>query len=285
MKFSGSKALSDAWGLFTGRFGPMIAVVAIYIVAVVLLFLVFGASMFSMFQSAIMGGISGGETAPIEPPGAGFFLGVFALYLVMYALQFVEQAALCRLCSDRHTPNIGDALSTGLRSVLTLLGVAVIAIIVTFVVMFVVGLLGAALTDGSGGSPLGALVPLVMLIGGLWLLARLCMILPVVAIDEERNPIAAIARAWRMTSGSALKIALVLILVGVVLGVVFVGLFYAFIGTPSPGNIPNFGALGLFAILLFVLGAIAGNYIVALIAAIYRQLAPTGAEAISEAFA
>jgi len=72
---------------------------------------------------------------------------------------------------------------------------------------------------------------------------------------------------------------------GVVLAVVFGGLFFAFIGAPTPGNIPNFGALGLMMIVMIVLGTLIGIYIVALVTAIHNQLAPTGTDRISEAFA
>lgn len=281
MQFSGSKALGDAVQLVTSRFGSLIAVVAIYIVGMIALFAVFGAGVMGVFQEAMMGGP--GSAGP--GPGGGLFLSMFLLYIFVYALQFIQQAALCRLCSDRHQADIGEALGTGLRSVLTLFGVAIIAFVALFVVMLVLSLLGAGFAAGGGGGAGSAILSLMMLIGGVWLMARLCPILPVVANDEERNPIAAIARAWAMTAGSALKIALLFIGLGVVLAVVFGGLFFAFIGAPTPGNIPNFGALGLMMIVMIVLGTLIGIYIVALVTAIHNQLAPTGTDRISEAFA
>lgn len=285
MTLSGSKALSDAWALFTGRFGPMLAVLAIFIVGAIALFAVFGASLM-----ALMGTMMTGGGNPSALPGSGAFLSIFLFYLIMLALQFATQSALCRLCSDRHAPNIGDALGAGLRCVPTLFGVAILAFVGLFVFAFVFGIVGgllgaAVMSGGQGGSVVGVLVVILVYGAMFWIFTRLAMVLPVVAIDEERNPIAAIARAWRMSKGSALKIFLVLALVFVVMAVVFMTLFMVFIGTPTPGNIPNFGALGVFGVLWLVLGALAGNYLVALVAAMHRQLAPTGTEAISEAFA
>jgi hypothetical protein len=282
MEFSASKVLGDAIALMTSRIGSLLAVVAIYIVAAIVLFFVFGASMMAVFQQAMIGG-SGTTMSP--PEGGGFFASLLLLYILFYALQFFEQAALSRLCSDRHEPNVGEALGVGLRSVLTLFGVAILAFISIFVVMFVLGLLTAALA--GAGSPGGgsAILSLVMLVGGVWLMSRLCVILPVVANDEERNPIRAIATAWAMTAGSALKIALLFVAVGVVMLIVFGGLFFALIGTPEPGNMPNFGSLGLVMILFLVLGTLAGIYIVAMVTAIHNQLSPTGTDRISEAFA
>jgi len=283
MQLSGRTALSDALALFTSRFVSMLIIAVIYFVAVIVLFLVFGAGMFAQMSAAMMGG--GGAPPNLAAMGGGFLGTVFLLYLVMYSLQFAEQAALCHLCSDRQEPSIGDSIGVGVRSVPTLLGVAVLLIIAMIVVSLVVGLVVGGAAAASGSSAVSLILSLVMLVCAAAIMTKLSMILPIVAIDGERNPITAIGSSWRMTSGSTFKLFLVLVAAVVVLGVVAIAIFMLTIGVPRPDNLPSGGGMIAFFVLIVVFAVSAGNYFVALIAAIHRQLSGGTTAAVTEAFA
>jgi hypothetical protein len=287
MQFSASRAFSDAFGMFTRKFGPMFAVTLIYIVAAIAMFAVFGGSLMAMFASQ-MGGLGGGGAIdPSSTPaiGAGMIGSIILFYIAFYALQFAHQSALCRLCSDRHDASIGEAIGAGLRSVPTLLGVVVLMVIAGMIGGIVLGIVMGILAAVAQSPAVSVIGGIAMLVFFIWLAARLCTLLPVVANDEVRNPITAIGRAWRMTSGSAAQLALLFLGVFVAMGAVFGVAFFATIGIPSPGNIPAMGSLVTFGILMLVLGLSVGLYFVALVAAIHNQLSDTSVEAMSDTFA
>ncbi len=287
MQFSASRALSDAFGTFMRKFGPMAAVTITYIVSAIAVFAVFGGSLMAMFASRLgpqaFSGTDGGNAAAAM--GAGMIGSIFLLYLVFYALQFAHQAALCRLCSSDHDASIGEAIGTGVRSVPTLLGVAVLMIIGMFGVMIALSIVMGIIAIAGQSAAISFIGGLAMLVGFIWLAARLCPILPVVANEGVRNPITAIGRAWRMTSGNAATLALLFLAVFFGMGIIIAIAFFATIGIPQPGNIPGMGSMFAFGILMLVLSLSIGLYFVALVAAIHSQLSSTSAEAISDTFA
>ncbi|MDE2436589.1 MAG: glycerophosphoryl diester phosphodiesterase membrane domain-containing protein [Sphingomonadales bacterium] len=281
MGFSGSLALADAFALFKSRFGPMLAVSILYYVLLAVVMAVFGASFFT--QMMTMGMNAGGDPAAALP--AGFGISIVILYLLIYSLNFFQQAALCRLCSDRHEPNLGDAISTGIRSVPTLLGAAVLLIIALIGVSIVLSIAGAVVMMGARSAGLSLLVALALLIGFAYLGMRLSMILPSVAIEDQRNPIAAIGRSWAMTRGNALKLFLLFVAVMLVMGLIGMMLFFVTLGFPQPGIVPSAGGMIGFFIAMVMFGLTLGIYFVALIAAIHRQLAGPSVAAVQETFA
>ena len=108
MRFSGSRALSEAFQIMLARIGPLLAV---SIIGYAALFAASGAVMLSVLPQLL--GMAGGGFDPGSPDAmlAESGVGIFLLYIVIYAISFAQQAALCRLCSDRHAPSIGGAIS------------------------------------------------------------------------------------------------------------------------------------------------------------------------------
>lgn len=278
MGFSGSRALSEAFELFKSRFGPMLAVSLLYYVLLGVVFALFGASLFGQIMA-----VNGGANPAAIGAGMGF--GIFVLYLAIYGLQFFHQAALVRLCSDRHEPSLGEAISIGLRCVPTLFGVAILMVVALFAIVIAISLLAAGTMMGTRGGALTALVPLVLLIGLGYLAMRLSMILPVIANEDERNPITAIRRSWALTRGSAFKLFLLFVLVLIVMGVIAMVLFSLTLGFPQAGAVPAASGMIGFFIAMVLFGLSLGIYFIALIAAIHRQLASPAVTAIEETFA
>lgn len=281
MRFSGSRALSEAFQIMLARIGPLIAVSIIGYLAI---FALSGGLMASMMPSILSGAQSGMGQTP-DAMMAQYGVGIFLLYVVIYAVSFAQQAAACRLCSDRHEPSIGGAISAGIKAVPTLFGVAILLMIALFAVMLVASLGLAGVVAGTESPGLSFVLALLLLIGGIYIFARLSMILPVVAIDEVRNPITAISNAWRMTGGHVLRLVLVFVLVMVVMGVLFMVLSALTLGSFNPGAAPAIGNMIGFGVLMLVLGLTVGLYFLALVAAIHRQLSDTSVNAVEDTFA
>jgi hypothetical protein len=208
------------------------------------------------------------------------------MYLLIYAIQFAEALALMRLCSDRHPVSIGDAIAAGFRGTPTMFGAVILLGIVGGIGGLVIGMVLGLLMAAAQSSAVSILIGLVGLAGMIYLMARLSMLAPVIAIDEELNPINAIARSWRMTGGAALKIALVYAAAMVLILVLFFVVAALTIGTSmfgAGGGAPNPAGLIGFGIGMLVLGLSVGLYFNTLIAAIHRQLSGTTNSA--EAFA
>lgn len=281
MRFSGSRALSEAFQIMLARIGPLIAVSIIGYIAI---FALSGGLMASMLPGLLSGAqadLANGPDAMLAQYGVGIFL----LYLVIYAVSFAQQAAMCRLCSDRHEASIGGAISAGIKCVPTLFGVAILLLIALFAVMLVASLGMAGVIAGTESPGLSFVLGLLMLIGFIYIFARLSMILPVVAIDDVRNPITAIGNAWRMTGGNVLRLVLLFALISVVMVVLFMVLSALTLGSFSPGAVPSMGNIVGFGALMLVFGLTVGLYFLALVAAIHRQLADTTVSAVEDTFA
>lgn len=278
MRFSGSRALSEAFQIMLARIGPLIAVSVIGYLAI---FALSGGLMASMLPGILSGAQPGSPDAMLAQYGGTIFL----LYLVIYAVSFAQQAALCRLCSDRHAASIGGAISAGVKCVPTLFGVAILLLIALFALMLVASLGMAGVVAGTESPGLTFVLGLLMLIGFIYVFARLSMILPVVAIDDVRNPITAIGNAWRMTGGNVMRLVLVFLLISVVMGVLFMVLSALTLGSFNPGAAPSIGNMIGFGALMLVFGLTVGLYFLALVAAIHRQLADTSVSAVEDTFA
>jgi membrane-anchored glycerophosphoryl diester phosphodiesterase (GDPDase) len=176
-------------------------------------------------------------------------------------------------------------MAIGVRSVPTLFGVAILAIIGLIALMVVLSLVTAGVMAGTNSGGMGFILGLLMLGGFVYLGMRLSMILPVVANEEQRNPIAAIARSWALTKGSALKLFLLFVAVALVMGAIGLLMFMLTIGIPRAGAVPNAaGMIGLF-IAMVVFGLTIGIYFIALIAAIHNQLSGPAVAEMAETFA
>lgn len=278
MNFSGSRALTEGFDILKSRFGVLIATALIFYVMLFAVMFAFGGT---IAQLMMVG--AGGDPGQAM---AGMGLSLLLLYLVIYAIQFAQALALMRLCSDRHAPSIGEAIGAGFRGTPTLFGavilLAIVGFIGAFIVSLVLGLLIAAVQSGA----FSALIGIAALVCMIYILARLSMLIPVVAIDDERNPINAIARSWRMTGGAALKIALVYGAAIVVIVVLFFAVAAMTIGTAmfTGSGAPNPAGLIGFAIAMLALGLSVGLYMNTLVAAIHRQLSGTSVENATKAF-
>lgn len=218
----------------------------------------------------------------------GMGLSILAFYLMVYAVQFAQQLALMRACSDRHSGTIGDAIGAGIRGMPSLFAAVFLLVVLGGAVMVILSITVGLAMAAANSFMVSLIIGIVCLVGLIFLIARLSMITPVIAIDEVRNPVGAIARSWRLTSAAAFKIAAVFIAAALLMGALFFVAALATLGTamlsgaaassPSPA-----GVIG-FMLAMLILGLTVGLYFTALMAAIHRQLSDGGAEEAGETF-
>lgn len=200
------------------------------------------------------------------------------LILLISVVQFIGSMGLFALLTDRGNPTVGEALATGVKS------------IPSYIAAQFLSALGAGLALGL---PLGlaiALAPSVVVGLGVvmilvlivYIMVKLSLVAPVIAIEGERNPVAAILRSWRLTKGNSLRIFIFIALLMVVIGIVatlvsgILALIFAAFGD-------TIAAIG---------GGIVGALINALVTviflvvtvAIHRQLTGASPERVAAAF-
>lgn len=272
--FSAGKALSDAFEIFKARFVPMAILTVVYYAVLAVLFGTIGLTMLTPL-------LAGAATAEPANPGAlmaSMGGGIILLYLVIYALNFWQQGAMCRLTSDRHDGSLGDAVSAGLHSILPLFGAAIIAFVVLFVGGLAVGLVAGI--AGSESPALAFILGLAALVGAIFVALRFSMLLPAIAIEGIRNPLTAMGRSWAMTRGHVLKLFLVFLIVFGVMAVIGFTLVTLTIGGAAAGaGVPDTGAIIAFGLAMVALGLSVGIYLMSVVGAIHRQL---GGESVTE---
>ncbi len=281
MQFSASRAFSEAFEILKSRFGVLIGTALIFWAGLIVVT--------GVFSGTLMAGAMAGAAAGVDPDPAQMFasmgFSIVLFYLLIYAIQFAMVIALMRLCSDRHPPSIGDAIGTGLRGTPTMFGAVILLVIVGMVAGLVFGLVFGAISVALNSGVLTVLLAIAGLVLTLYIYARLSMLTPVIAIDEERNPIRAISRSWAMTGPAVVKIALVIGLAAVIAVIAVLVLVAATVGTAAlSGQPPSArGIIGLIAGMI-AFGVTVGLYFNALFAAIHRQVSGGSAAAASAAF-
>lgn len=285
MQFSASKAFSQAFQMLGSSFGRLVAVWLTFFAGIIALAVAFSGMFVSMMQASLAAGGTG--FAAGQSPFAAFGLSMVLFYLIYFGVIFAQQLALSRASTGRPEDTYSVALNAGLRGTPTMMGVLLIYIVAGIVGGIVISLIMAAIVAAAQSALVSVLLGLVLILGFFYLLARLSLVLPIVAIGEERNPITAVATAWRLTTGSSLKIMVIWILAIVAACVLYFVALMATIGIPGaagPGAIPGAGAMIALFLVMTVLGLSIGLYMVTLTTAIYDQLAPTSIHATAEAF-
>ncbi len=205
-----------------------------------------------------------------------YFAGSWWIYLVFGLVQAAGVLGLLALLTDRSRPTVGEALAFGGKALIPY----IIALILQFLAMTLVPILlialGAAINPG-----IAALLGIVGIVLMIYIWVKFLLLSPVIAIERVMNPIKALARSWRLTKGNSLRLfALYMLLIIAVLVLSLVaGLVFALFGVLGE-------TVGLLA------AAIGGGLIsmgyttvmLAVLAAVHRQLSGGSAEAARETF-
>lgn len=288
MEYSISKAFSDATRSVTERLGGQVAVwgvfFAIQIGAFIVFMMVMGGSIMALAGAGAGAGPDGGAGA-LAGLGGGMILFLFLFYMVILAIAMAAQAAQVTIASHLRAPSVGDAVNNGFRSALPLFGAMVLLLIGYFVIAFVLGMVVGLLGAATGSNAVSTLFVVLICVLLAFVGTKLSMVVPVVALDGERNPINAISRSWNMTNGKVLPVLGTYLVYFVALIVLF-GIIAAVLVMPmmSGGVMPGFGTIALLFVLYIVAIIAITIYTASLTAAVHLQLSSGSADDASEAF-
>lgn len=217
---------------------------------------------------------AGSDPLAVQQMMAGAGLMFFIGMIVAVAVSLAGNFAVWRHGFSNGTRTAGEALVYGLKASLpALLFVVVgyIAIIIGAVVIGgVLGLLGAAL--GSTIAGLFSFIAAIVIVAGVaYLLARLSIMGPEMAVNDSLNPFAAAGRSWNATQGNGWMIALLFVVCYIVFMIVY--LLAALIAGGIGGATGSAVVTGLLFIIVMLpviaIGALIG---VGLPAGVYKDL-------------
>ncbi|MFN3864356.1 MAG: glycerophosphoryl diester phosphodiesterase membrane domain-containing protein [Erythrobacter sp.] len=245
----------------------------------------FGAGLFLPETSATIP--AGGPRQSSDPQVAmqqaldqlsALYADAWPVLLAVSIAGFIGSMSLLALLSDRGHPTVGEALGQGIRSIPSYIAAQFLSALAAGVALGVPFGVVAAFAPPS----VVAVVALLLIAAIAYAAIKFSLIAPVIAIDGERNPIAAIARSWRLTRGNSLRIFAFLVLLFVVIVIIgalvqgILSLILAAVG----GEVAR---IGIAAVSALVNALITVIFLVVL-AAIHRQLAGATPGRLAETF-
>ncbi|MFN4019673.1 MAG: glycerophosphoryl diester phosphodiesterase membrane domain-containing protein [Erythrobacter sp.] len=192
---------------------------------------------------------------------------------------FIGSMSLLALLSDRGRPTVGEALGKGIRSIPSYVAAQLLSALAAGLALG----LPFSVVAAFAPPPVAALVAMLLIVAIAYAAIKFSLIAPVIAIDEERNPIAAIARSWRLTKGNSLRIFAFLVLlfvVIVIIGALVQGVL-TLILSAAGGEVARIGIAGVSALVTAIITVI----FLVVLAAIHRQLSGATPGRIAETFA
>jgi hypothetical protein len=207
----------------------------------------------------------------------GFYADIWWVVLLAAVVQGIGMLGLLALLTDRSRPTVGEALKTGAKLVLPYLGAQMLISVILGLLILVPIAVGTA-ASVTAGVLLGAAAAVVFV----YLFIKFLLTPAVIAIERQANPLSALGRSWRLTSGNSLRIFLFVFLLFIAVAVVggvfsmIAGLIFA-LGGPETSLIGQAVMSGLVNAVFYVI-------FLGVLAAIYRQLAGPSDAAVRETF-
>lgn len=197
MKFDYDQAWRDTTTLLSGNIGLLAVIAGIF---------------FFLPYAALMVALPGMGAMTQPDPAAGpeammgammdFYRDYWWALLAIGIVQGIGMLAMLALLRRRANPTVGEALATGVKSVLPYLGAQILqTLAVTAIVLVLVG--GASLT---GSMALAVLFGIVALVLALYVFTKLSLVAPVIAIEGVLNPITALRKSWTLTKGNSVRL-------------------------------------------------------------------------------
>jgi membrane-anchored glycerophosphoryl diester phosphodiesterase (GDPDase) len=284
------RVFSTSWAMLRQRFWQLVGMWAVFFAIQMVAVIVLGVFM------AVIGvagaGMGGGmnDPAALAGMGIGMILFMVLFYGAYIVLALAQQAAMVTLASPMEEASFGAALSRGFKSALPFFAIATIMVLAYIAIggglVALVGAVGFGSPDAAAG--LGGILLLLFLPVLIYLGCRFSVLVPVVAVDQVFNPIAAIKRSWNVTGGKVWRIFLSTVvftlLTMVIVGLPFLLIFGSVLGS---GGEPGAGAIGtmMLGFLLFIpLFIVYTIYASAFIAALHSEVTGGGSETYEEVF-
>ncbi len=278
MQFDSNRAWREATASLAGNREVLVAVAGVF-------FLLpgFASAVFlSDFQADMIANFGNPEAA--ERIMAGMTGQVVGFGLISFVLQSLGYLAMLALLTDRARPTVGEALGIAIRALPTVVGAALLFFASYLGAVLVFVLLAAAVGSAGGLGALVALVVLLFVAAMVYVMVKFSLVLPVIVIERVSNPIAALARSWRLTKGNSLRLFFFYLLLAVVYFVVVM-----LVGVMAMGLAVLIAGQGKLATLIGglvsgIIGAAAAVVLTAVLAAIHRQLAGPSPDVLGATF-
>ena len=208
-----------------------------------------------------------------------YYLTAAPYFIPVGLIQMGGTLAMLTLFTDRSRPTVSEAIRQGFLAVIPYflaqlvlgIGIGVVAV----VLLTLAGLTGATAAMVLAGIVLG--------VGLVYVGVKTSLVAPVVAVEHQRNPVAALRRSWALTKGNSARLALFYMLI-VIVFVVIVSIAMAIVGVVLALLIGGDTARLIAAVISAVLGGVFTLYFVAILASVHRQLAGPSAAAVSATF-
>lgn len=279
MKFDSNRAWLDAMAAVSANRHVLLPLAGVFFLLPTLLSTVFLTDVQTQMLEAMR---SPGTVERIFNDHLGLFLGFGIGGMLVQAVGYL---AMMVLLSDRGRPTVGEAIVAALRALPTLIGAALLTMLGAVSAVLVLGaviggLLG--LIAGTGAASAIVVVALIVLVTYAWI--KLSLVVPVVVNEGVGNPLAAMARSWRLTRHNSLRIfGFFLLLIVAYIAIAFV-VTIALLG-PAALVVGEGKALTLFAgVVSGILSAVSSVILMAVLAYTHRQLAGPSPETISQTF-
>lgn len=203
MKFNLDTAWRDAMGLLQGNLGLLATIAGVFY------FIPYAAASSLIPELGQLANPAAGTDpdamiAMVEAMIAEYWW----LFLGLIIVGAIGSLAMLALVRQRSKPTVGEALGTGVRSVPTYL---VAQIIQSAMIMLSVILL-VAIPSLTGVRAIASLGAVAAMMAAVYILVKLSLVSPIIAIEGQINPVAATRRSWQLTKGSSLRLAFFYIL-------------------------------------------------------------------------
>ena len=203
---------------------------------------------------------------------ADYYRSLAPWMIPMFLASALGTLSLLALFTDPDRPTVGDAIRSGARGLLTFLGAQLLLALAFLVLGGLIGGLGAA----TGSVGLAVLVGMVALVLVIYASFRLVLAGAVIIAERQRNPVAALQRAWALAEGNVGRLILFMLLITLVFVVVLIVAMIV-LGAVLALTLGGEPARILAAVGSSSLTATFTVYQTACLAAIHRQLSGGGA--------
>lgn len=152
------------------------------------------------FQAAA--GPAGEDSRALMAVMNGFIAQYWWALLLLSLIQTIGAVAVMAVLGDPARPTVGAAMSRGFRFLLPSVGVQILTSLAVFMALVLAILIGALTGSQAIAATMAAFsIPVIV-----WLMTRLSLASPSVAIERIANPVAALRRSWRLTSDTGLRL-------------------------------------------------------------------------------
>ncbi|MFW2350784.1 glycerophosphoryl diester phosphodiesterase membrane domain-containing protein [Qipengyuania sp.] len=227
MKFDLDTAWKDATGLLSRNFGLLAVIAGVFF------FLPYAGITLALPEVAdLQKAQATGNPDTMMAAVTELYVGYWWVFLILALVQGAGLLAMLALVRRRANPTVGEALATGARSVPSYIAAQLMqSALIAIVAMLLVGL--GAVTGLQLLAALGGVIAFVVIC---YIVTKLSLAAPVIAIEGELNPIRALRRSWSLTRGNSVRLfafylllLIAFIVLSAVLSLVF-GLGFALFG-------------------------------------------------------